>query len=356
LKTKTGEKMNPCEATIEVIEEENCPLYQSGDNFSLSGKALLPLRNNPVCLIFAGDIMASLIQYETIPDDFKKIFNCSGCTGTIRIEYKAREEKAEAVSPSLRGHDNYIGAVVNLLGSFSIFKNLSEDEIRDIVSFLRLDKFSEGTTILKKGEPGNKLFIIISGEVEVIGDGSVRIAALGKGEVFGEMSLLSGDPVAATVKVVRNAKVLYLNGEYFRKLLNKFPSLQIYLARLLARRLARTNLIRCEELTSGMIGKLSEIPPSGLFQTLNLNQKTGVLSLELSKGPGSVCFRDGEVITAEYNGKQEEEAFFELLKEKDGRFKFSPGLPPEEADIPKLGDFMGLLMEGVRRMDESGGI
>lgn len=347
--------MNPYEVTIEIIGEENCPLYQLGDKFSLSGKALLPIRNNPTCLILAGDIMASLIQYETIPDDFKKIFNCSGCTGTIRIAYKAREEKIETVPAcSLTGHDNYIGAVVNLLGSFSIFKNLTEDEIRDIVSFLRLDKFSEGTTILKKGEPGNKLFIIISGEVEVIGDGGVRIAVLGKGEVFGEMSLLSGDPVAATVKVVRNAKVLYLNGEYFRKLLNKFPSLQIYLARLLARRLARTNIIRCEELTSGMIGKLSEIPPSGLFQTLNLNQKTGVLSLELSKGAAAICFRDGEIISAAYGGKQGEEAFFELLKEKDGRFKFSPGLSPEEADIPKLGDFMGLLMEGVRRIDEGG--
>lgn len=104
-----------------------------------------------------------------------------------------------------------------MLSSFSVFKNLNENEIRDIVSFLRLDRFAKGKIILKRGEPGKKLFIIIDGKVEVLGEGGVRIATLGKGEIFGEMSLLSGDPVTATVKAVASAKVLYLNGAYFRK-------------------------------------------------------------------------------------------------------------------------------------------
>ncbi len=44
--------------------------------------------------------------------------------------------------------------------------------------------------------------------------------------------------------------------------------------------------------------------------------------------------------------------FFELLKLKQGRFKFSPGLTPEEMDATEVGDFMHLLMEGLRRIDE----
>ncbi len=66
-------------------------------------------------------------------------------------------------------------------------------------------------------------------------------------------------------------------------------------------------------------------------------------------------FREGNLVKAKYSKKEGKEAFFEILKEKDGRFKFSPGLPPEEENTPELGDFMWLLMEGVRRIDEENG-
>ncbi len=339
------------EATIEVVREDNCPLYEEGDQFTLSGKALSSPQHKPACLILSGDILALLIQYESMDKELKRIFYCSGCSGLIRFEYKRKKRFSFS---SISKHDNYMGAAVNLLRSFSIFKILNEDEIRDIVSFLRLDNFDKGEIILRKGEPGKKLFIIVAGKVEVLGDAGVSIAVLEKGEVFGEMSLLSGEPVTATIKVVESAKVLYLNGEYFRKLLNRFSPLQIYLARLLARRLAKTTVAKIDDFTSGMIGKLSEIPPSGLFQTLNLNQKTGMLSLQLPAGTANVAFRDGELVRAEYDDKAGQEAFFELLKAQEGLFRFIPGLVPEDMKAPELGDFMGLLMEGVRRLDEHG--
>ncbi len=53
-----------------------------------------------------------------------------------------------------------------------------------------------------------------------------------------------------------------------------------------------------------------------------------------------------------YSNIEGEEAFFELLKQKEGRFKYIPGLPPEEMNADKLGDFMSLLIEGLRRIDE----
>ncbi len=167
------------------------------------------------------------------------------------------------------------------------------------------------------------------------------------------MSLLSGDPVGATIKVVDDAKVLYINGKDFRKILNRFPSLQMYFARLLARRLAQTNIVRSEEYASGMVGRLSEMPPTELFQTLNQNQKTGVLTLQhMSKGPATVSFREGGLIRAKYGEKEGQEAFFEILKEGDGRFKFVPDLPSEDMEAPELADFMWLLMEGLNKIDE----
>lgn len=338
--------MSFSDASVEIINTDNCPLYETGDEFELSGKAISSLLNKPTCLIFAGDILSVLTKNGDTESGLKSVFYCSGCTGLIRFEYKKRD-----LASLIDKHEGR-SDVVRLLRSFSIFSQLNEKEIRDIVSFLKLDKFDKGDIILRKGEPGKKLSIIVAGKVEVLGDAGVRIAFLEKGEVFGEMSLLSGEPVTATIRAVEPSKILYLNGEYFRKILNRFSSLQIYLARLLAQRLSKTNEAKFEEFASGMVGKLSEIPPTGLFQTLNLNQKTGVLILKLPRGSAVLVFRDGEVIRAKYNQQRGKDAFFEVLKENDGHFKFIPDLPEEEMKTPPLGDFMGLLMEGVRRLDE----
>jgi len=185
-----------------------------------------------------------------------------------------------------------------------------------------------------------------------MGGDEIVIASLGKGEVFGEMSLLSGETVGASIRVVEPVWILFINGRDFRKVLMKFPSLQMYFARLLARRLAQTNVARTEDFALAMSGKLSEIPPAELLQTLNQNQKTGVLNFELSKGPAFVSFREGQLIGVRYSEYKGIEAFFKILKEKDGRFKFKPGLTPEEMNTPELGDFMWLLMEGLNRIDE----
>ncbi|MCP4353343.1 MAG: cyclic nucleotide-binding domain-containing protein [Desulfobacterales bacterium] len=334
---------------VKVIGVHECPLhYKIGDEFVLLDKALLPPPGKPACLILSGDILEVLLRYEDRGDHQKYRFYCSECAGLIKLEYKK-----ENIPPAVESDGYDIEAIVSLLSKFPFFQPLTEHVIKDLVSFLKLKKFDKGDTIIKKADPGRNLFIVVSGKVEVVGDGGMHLDFLGSGEIFGEMSLISGRPVGATIKVVEPARVLYLNGEDFRKTINKYPSLQMYLASLLAQRLAKANLARAAELASGMIGKLSEIPPSGIFQTLNLNQKTGVLFLELVKGPADVSFREGEVISSKYNQKEGKEAFFEILKEREGRFKFITGLSPEEMKAPKLGDFMGLLMEGIKRIDEA---
>jgi CRP-like cAMP-binding protein len=247
-----------------------------------------------------------------------------------------------------------MNAVMDLLGQFSFFKALEEEQLRELLTFIRLKKYDTGETILRKGEPGRNLYIVVSGKVAVLNDGEVVIAYLGKGEIFGEMSLISGEAVGATVQVVEPAKILYLNGEDFRRVLDSVPSLQMYLACLLAQRLARTNTTMFDELSSEIMGKLSEMSPAGLFQMFNLNQKTGVIRMDLPRGFGEVAFLEGEPIRAQYDGISGVEAFYEIMGVREGRFRFQPGLPPEEMEAKPLGDFMKLLMEGVRRIDEAG--
>ncbi len=335
-----------------ITKDENCPLYGLKDEFQLVGRIFRVPRTKAPCLILAKDVVRILHgKGHKASGGRDPAFYCSGCTGRITFRYKEKKEKKE-LADIRPGTDNYIQAVVHLLSGFSIFKSLTEDNIRDLVSFLRLDKYEEGDIILRKGEPGRSLFILVSGRVEVVSDDGMSIAFMDSGDVFGEMSLLSGDPVGATIKVVEPVTVLYISAADFKKILNEMPMLQLNFTRLLARRMAEINMARSEEFASGMTGKLSEMPPAELFQTLNVNQKTGVLTLKFLRDSAYLSFREGELIRAKYRERDGEEAFFELLKMKEGRFKFIPGLSPEEMEAPELGDFMHLLMEGLRKIDE----
>ena len=84
-----------------------------------------------------------------------------------------------------------------------------------------------------------------------------------------------------------------------------------------------------------------------------MNSKTGILTIdELSKGTARFSFKQGALIKARYKSMSGEDAFYEILKEHKGRFRFTPGIPPEDFELPEIAFFMKLLMEGMRRLDE----
>jgi hypothetical protein len=167
------------------------------------------------------------------------------------------------------------------------------------------------------------------------------------------MSLICNDRVSATIQVKEPTSMLYIDRDNFSKILDSYPAVQLYFSRMIADRLTKSNSIRAADLSSGMIGNLSEIPAEALFQTLNMNSKTGILTItELIKGTARFSFRQGALIKAKYTDHNGEAAFYEILKERNGRFRFTPGIPPEDFEIPEIGYFMKLLMEGMRRLDE----
>jgi CRP/FNR family transcriptional regulator, cyclic AMP receptor protein len=339
--------LNSSKTIITISETNACPLYQTEDCFSLAGHAIFPPQGKPVCLILSEDIR-TILSGKTEPEQRKNIsLTCSGCSGTATLLYHSGPSQEE-----LSGQGRQIDNISKILSNFSMFQSIDQHQITKLVKFLRLAQFSKGDFIIQKGDPGKNLYIVLSGTIEVLGDNNARIAILKKGEVFGEMSLLSGDPVGANIKVVEPAKVLYFQSHDFRKVLHQFPTMQLYLARLLSKRLAKKNIEKLTGDTAGISGTLSETPPPEICQVININQKTGVLTLHLPGGDAAISFRDGNIIKAEYRQWTGKEAFFEILKDTEGRFSFHPGLSPEEMQMREIGHFMCLLMEGVSRVDE----
>jgi len=350
-----------------VIENKSCPLFEYGDVFGVTGIAVsmnskedntflnTAVVDNPTgkenCKILTGDLTKIIIHYERADKIPVCLISCSGCTGSIRLEHN----KEQLLDSSENHHySNEIGSMMHLFSDFAFFKNIDNQNLENVIGFFKLNTFEKNDIIIRKGDPCHNFFIIVSGSVNVINEGGMTISTLKKGDVFGEMSLICNERVSATIQVKEKASILYLDQSNFKRILDFFPSLQLYFSRLIANRLSKANSIRAEDLTSGMIGNLSEIPPEALFQTLNMNGKTGILTIdELANGTARFSFRQGALIKATYKSMSGEAAFYEILKESKGRFRFSPGIPPEDFELPEVGFFMKLLMEGMQRLDEN---
>ncbi len=349
--------MNFLESSFEIIKNQNCQLYDVGNRFKVAGRSVF-MMGKPSCLTLMSDLTEALVKCQGVSQTQEHIleyaFTCSGymsgCPGKVMIRYVRHKPTAGMADTSPREVQEEL---VRELIHFSLFKTLTEEEIRELVSFFKTKKFKKNDIILRKGDRGETFYVILEGSVEVIGDYGISITTLGKGEVFGEMSLLTGSPVSAKIKALEDTTVMYMFGNYFRMMLNRFSPLQIYFTRLLAKRLSQSNIDRSRQANVGMAGNLSEISVAELLQALNMSQKTGILSMKFPRSAARILMKDGELLSAKYDCWEGEKAIFKLLKEKTGEFKFKPGLAPKEMDLPKMGNFMYLLMEGIRQMDET---
>ncbi|HVX81524.1 MAG TPA: cyclic nucleotide-binding domain-containing protein [Devosiaceae bacterium] len=105
-------------------------------------------------------------------------------------------------------------------------------------------RFPAGETILAEGEFGDRAYLLVSGSVEVIlgsGARAKRIATLGAGEVFGEMSLLEPGPRSATVRTISEVECVATSYEDFTASIQENPEQAILFMKTLVRRLRQTN-------------------------------------------------------------------------------------------------------------------
>lgn len=136
-------------------------------------------------------------------------------------------------------------AVVTTLRTVSLFAELPREVLARLVSEFDDLEIPAGRTVFSQGDPGDALYVVVSGAVEVRGerDGSgERVAVLGPGDCLGEMALVTGDPRSATVVALSPTRLLRLDKERFQALSERHPVFLRELARVLCRRIARTSV------------------------------------------------------------------------------------------------------------------
>jgi len=116
---------------------------------------------------------------------------------------------------------------------------------------------------------------------------------------------------------------------------------------------AKIDATKIQEKSESVIsGKIEAIVPAELLQVFHMHQKTGRLIMEFEEGSARVTFREGGLLAARFEDLDNQEAVYAILSEKKGQFHFIPGLPDAMMKTREIGDFMMILMEGLRRLDE----
>jgi diguanylate cyclase (GGDEF)-like protein len=131
----------------------------------------------------------------------------------------------------------------NMLARTQLFRDLRPDQIGDLISNASEQIFPTGYPILRQGDPGTSVFVIVSGKVRImeeIAEGPVDmfLGELGVGEVFGEIGFLKNSPRSATVVPLEHTRCLVLSHDEFLKALESSPALSVALLRVLAGRLS----------------------------------------------------------------------------------------------------------------------
>jgi PPM family protein phosphatase len=106
---------------------------------------------------------------------------------------------------------------IRLLQHISLFKELSYQEMLQLLPLTQEVNVNVGQTLIKEGESGDELFILLSGLVEVISEG-VNITTLGPGNQFGELALVDDRPRSATIRAIEPSRLLLLKRADFRQL------------------------------------------------------------------------------------------------------------------------------------------
>jgi CRP-like cAMP-binding protein len=135
------------------------------------------------------------------------------------------------------------GPLVDSLARIPFFAGLETATLERVAAGTRTRRFRRGEIIFHAGDPGDALFIIVSGEVKIAlpseeGDEAI-LATLGPGDVFGELALLDGAPRSATASALVATEAVILPRDRFRELVATEPAVRDTLLDSLAGELRR---------------------------------------------------------------------------------------------------------------------
>jgi CRP-like cAMP-binding protein len=130
--------------------------------------------------------------------------------------------------------------IVDQIAGFALFADLTTPQLQRVAHTFEEQWYGDGERVLRQGLSGSAFHVILDGDANVIIDGQQR-ATLGKGDFFGEVSILLGEPPVADVVATRPLRCLVLAGPQVQGFLTDNPSVMFRMLQAQARRLRNAN-------------------------------------------------------------------------------------------------------------------
>ena len=162
----------------------------------------------------------------------------------------------------------------DILRRAGIFQGIAPEAVEALADEFEIIEAPRGTILFSEGEPGDSLYIVLSGKVKLgrrSSDGRENlVAVMGPSDQFGELSLFDPGPRTSTAAVVTDVRVARLPKEALHSWVRDRPEIALQLLRVVARRLRRTNTMLADLIFVDVPGRVAK-------QLLQLAQKFGSL-------------------------------------------------------------------------------
>ena len=211
---------------MSVSETESIPTLMIQREYAraipLIEKNLLHNSGNTRLRLQYADALAGIGRSDDAVAQYEETARAYDASGLVvqAIAVRKKAEKLRSVSPSAPAESRPLPE-----GPF--FEVLSPEERGAVADRMQLEEYDEGDLVIAEGDRGTSMYVIASGDVNVYTNGPkgemVRLARLGAGDFFGEVSVLSGKPRTATITACGRTTILRLDRDQLEEVVQSHP-------------------------------------------------------------------------------------------------------------------------------------
>ena len=152
--------------------------------------------------------------------------------------------------------------VEETLARAGIFQGVDPDAVSALIADMETVTFPRGMTIFDEGEPGDRLYIIVSGKVKLARhapDGRENLlSVMGPSDMFGELSIFDPGPRTSSAVCVTEVTAATMDSNMLKAWIDNHPEISQQLLRVLARRLRRTNASLADLIFTDVPGRVAK--------------------------------------------------------------------------------------------------
>ena len=213
-------KDQPKNTALRMNIADTLVLDKDVDQAILEYKKIADLQTEQGFILKAIAVYKKVLKIQPENEEVQHLLN--NLSERLALTETTGEKGVEKKSPGI--------STEKLKNQNKLFKDLSSEEFKQVVEKLNLRHYNKGMVVVREGDPGDSLFIVVRGEVRVLTQTPLKkevfLANLGEGEFFGEIALLTGKPRTATIITNETSELLELTKSDYEKIASRYPNVQ----------------------------------------------------------------------------------------------------------------------------------